>query len=58
LNILVRYGQYYIQYMQSPAPEKQRIRRSDSSKESTDDIIENFEAVTEEEDKKEEAESD
>jgi hypothetical protein len=42
--------------MQSPAPEKQRIRRSDPS-ESTDDIIENIEAVTEE-DKKEEAEYD
>jgi hypothetical protein len=41
--------------MQSPAPEKQRIRQSDSS-ESTDDIIENIKAVTEE-DKKEEAES-
>jgi hypothetical protein len=37
--------------MQSPAPEKQRIRRSDSS-ETTDDIIENIEAVTEEEDRK------
>jgi hypothetical protein len=44
--------------MQSPAPRKQKIAgRSDSSEESTDDIIENIEAVTEE-DKKEEAESD
>jgi hypothetical protein len=43
--------------MQSPAPEKQRIRQSDSSEESTDDIIKNIEAVTEaEEDKKQEAE--
>jgi hypothetical protein len=49
-----------IQYMQSPAPEKQRIRRSDSSEETKEafDIIENIEVVTEEEDKKQEAESD
>jgi hypothetical protein len=47
--------------MQSPAPQKQKIAgRSDSSedtKEEAFDIIENIEAVTEE-DKKEEAESD
>jgi hypothetical protein len=45
--------------MQSPAPRKQKIAgRSDLSEESTgEDIIENIEAVTEE-DKKEEAESD
>jgi hypothetical protein len=45
--------------MQSPAPGKQRIRRSDSCKETKEafDIIENIEAVTEaEEDKKQEAE--
>jgi hypothetical protein len=42
--------------MQSPAPRKQKIAgRSDLSEESTDDIIENIEAVTEE-DKKQEAE--
>jgi hypothetical protein len=41
--------------MQSPAPEKQRIRQSDSGKESID-IIKNIEAITEE-DKKQEAES-
>jgi hypothetical protein len=40
--------------MQSPTPEKQRIRRSDSSEETKEafDIIENIKAVTEE-DKKE-----
>jgi hypothetical protein len=45
--------------MQSPAPEKQKIRRSDSGEETKEafDIIENIEAVTEE-DKKEEAESE
>jgi hypothetical protein len=45
--------------MQSPAPEKQRIRQFDSSEETKEafGIIENIEAVTEE-DKKQEAESD
>jgi hypothetical protein len=38
--------------MQSPAPQKQKIAgRSDSSEESTNDIIENIEAVTEEDKK-------
>jgi hypothetical protein len=42
--------------MQSPAPQKQKIAgRSDSSEDSTDNIIENIEAVTEE-DKKQKAE--
>jgi hypothetical protein len=39
--------------MQSPAPQKQKIAgRSDSSEESAGNIIENIEAVTEEDKKK------
>jgi hypothetical protein len=45
--------------MQSPAPRKQKIAgRSESSKESTDDIIENIEVVRQEEYDKDSPETD